>query len=573
MSFKNHGPGGCCCGGCCEIWSKIAQRRNQAAPTIVNQLSTLHPLHYRSTDNDWTFESSTGGLWDRAICRAGGSSRGWVFPLTGYYKNWNPASWSLHMGGSLEFKLKVSESPGCFGVFIGGYAYNSAYWPYSYAYENSAGKSMYFEFTDNGLFVTPISRFAGETDNRERIPTTLRSFSQGHGNRLPNPSGVVPGFFQGTWQYTDNINGCAGTSHDANGHRLQIPDYDNSNIVDVRIEFNGRHGTGKYWGQWYVNDYHIANFVDSERTLTYIGFTAGWGIGLASDAAEAQQDYLDSQYPGRTWRSVLGNHYEGQGFVTPSENCVYSVLDTTFCYNAMTDRLIEQTHPRPAYNQTSYGPSKATGCPEGPDFEAFGVNVTEQQDYVEEGFDGPWKKSTLGYSNPNHRPTFKTFSTNANGGSGSPTYFADSPGGFAPGNDGMFARANTWNVQPKTSSGYSKSFTLAGNPYISYLYRVSALIDGTKERVVVYGYFEYDGELAPIGTIASGEWRMHLERSLHTLNAQENYTFGESGSKYVYQLVAEAYKSGGGQEYNLDFTQVLYDEIWGSSWEFSVSVT
>jgi len=477
------------------------------------------------------------------------------------------------MGGSLEFSLKVSESPGCFGVFIGGYAFNQAYYPFSYQYESSAGQCMYFEFTDSGLFVTPVSRFAGENGNVERIALSLETFWQGHGNRLPNPSGVVPTQFQGTWQYTDKPDGCAGTSHDANGSRIQIPNYNNSNIANIRVEFNGRHRDNKYWGQWYVNDYHVANFVEPERTYVgaaSLGFTAGWTIGSASDAAEAQQDYLDSQYPGKTWRSVLGNNYEGQGFVTPSDNCVYEVIDPKFCYNAMSNRLVEETHPNPPYNTSLYGPSKSSNCPEGPDFEAFGVNVTGGADYVEEGYDGPWKKSIYGYGNPTSRPNFKTFSTNANGGSGTPTYFDDNLA--SSNNDGVFSRGKTWSITPKTSSGYSKSFTLDGNPYISYLWRVVALIDGSKERVEVYGYFEFDGELVPVGTIANGDWTMYLERSLHEVNAHENYTFGESGSRFVYQLSALANKSGGGQEYDLDFTQTLYDELWGSSWEFSVSI-
>lgn len=576
MSFKNHGPGGCCCGDCCEIWDRWERRQGNNSvyrgidPEITNKNSTRHPLHATSTDNDWVFDRNlpvagfpfADKLWTTATTPPGGTSRCFRLGLGGTYFSGIPTSWSPLQGGSIEFDLEVSQAPGAFGVFLGQKRINQSYYPFPYSYEECRGCCVYMEFTDSGFYATPVGGGINGDDYQGLTP-----FADAHAvERINN---------QSSNSYTDNPLSVSGTSHLPNGKRTELPGYDLSNNVSVRIEFHGRYERDLFWAQWFINDYHFFNWIMSARFdalpnnpwVNSLGFSAGWGLANASDIEEGIQDYWDTLSLEK--QELLTNTYEGQGWSTPSTNCVYKIKNPQICFNAYTDRLVEETHPRPTYNSTDWGPVKAVCPDEPPETRIFGYGVSSQSDFIDEGSDGPWKKTTFGYGNPDLGRRWRTWSTNANGGSGTPIYFDDElTSSF---NFGITYHSKTWSVAYDTSP-FSLSFTMYSQPYISYLYSVTSLIVGTTHKVTILGRYEWDGELAPPTIIADGTWGMTLQRTLHNLNEVEDFTFGESGSQYISRFTGTANQAMGDPRTN-DFTQVLFDEIWGSSWELSVSVT
>lgn len=567
MSFKNHGPGGCCCGGCCEsLWRMVTRNAGSNwwyfAKTRYNNLSaTRHPLHANSRDDDWKEIWETGpGIsmpWTGLCTKPGGTSRTANIFIGGGDSPSNPASWNMIFGGSVEFDLMVSETPGSFGVFLGQPVAS-----FEGGVDRSSGQCVYVEFDNNGLFATP----AGGSINNDDQSFLFPPVSDGHS----------------LWRYTSNnlssnSLGYSGTSHTIMGKRTQIPNYDvSTKKAKIRIEFWSRHSINWAWAKFHINDYHVFNILLptqrlfgglQQTSVYYVGFTAGWQVATADDINEVWDDVAGaSKYPAR----LFFNTYDGQGHLTPSGNCVYTVDNINVCYNSMTDKLIEETHPRPAFSPTTYGPSKNTGCPDPPDFEMFGVNVSEQTDVIPEGLQlTRWQKTPNGYANPDHRPNWKTWSGNFHGLANTPRYFDDADVGST--NQGMFYRQRQWKETP----GNEFSFNMLGQPYVSTLGLVRVWVYGSGVRVEVFGDYTWDGELAPPNIIASGSWSMTIWRTMWSLGAMENYTFGESGSQYTSNFFGSANMTAGSTTpaNELDFVQTLYDEIWGSSWELSVSVT
>lgn len=565
MTFKNHGPGGCCCvGDCCELlWRMIVRNSSSnfwyfSKTRYNNSSATRHPLHASSSDDDWSeiFVNNPGFNmpWSGLYTKPGGTSRTANLFIGGGDVSTLPASWNMIFGGSVEFDLMVSETPGSFGVFLG-----QPQADFEAGIDRSCGQCVYIEFDNDGLFATPAGGSINGYDQSFLFPP----IPEGHSYQRNISNNI-----------SNNDLGYSGTSHTIMGKRTQIPDYDTSTKkANVRIEFWSRHARNWGWAKFHINDYHVFNILlpsqvvgSFQQTAVYhIAFTAGWQVATADDINEVLED---TEAPAGFYPTkLLFNTYDGQGHITPSENCVYTVDNIDVCYNSMTDKLIEETNPRPLYSPALYGPSKNIGCPDPPDFEMFGVNVSEQADVIPEGMQlTQWQKTTTGYANPNLRPNWKTWSGNFHGLANTPRYFDDADVGST--NQGMFYRQRQWAETPPNEF----SFTMFSEPYVSSLGIVRAWVYGSGVRVEVFGSYVWDGEIAPPNIIASGSWTMTLWRTMWNVGEMEDYTFGESGSKYTANFSATAYKAFGNPKVD-NFTQVLYDEIWGSNWELSVSVT
>lgn len=573
MSFKNHGPGGCCCiTDCCyTIWDYNARNSNSGwwYSTLFdmnNPDAIRHPLYPTSNRFDWTpipTEGSSGGYfgkWNGLYTPPGGSSRSAVMFIGGGDNSVQPNSWNLIFGGSIEFDLSVSNTPGGWGIFLGEVQRTDGSFTTN---RSSAGNVVYVEFADDGLYATPAGggvNFLSQQIMSPPIPS-------GHATRrlIPQLDGNI----------SDNDLGYMNTGHTAIGHRTQVPDYDvSTKSAKIRIEFWSRHSRNWAWAKFHVNDYHLFNMllptekVGFVRTSTYfLGLTAGWQMASAADIQQVHDDTEADVglYP----RSLFGNTYDGQGFITPNPNCVYTATNMDACFNSMSNALIEETHPTSAYPPSIYGPPKSSGCPDPPDFEMFGINFSEQTDLIPEGMQlTAWERTPNGYANPNHRPNWQTWSGTFHGLGGTLRYFEDESLPAYDVNDGVFYRTRIW----APSSEPQFSFTMFGQPYISELTSLQAYLYGSAVHVVALGRYEWDGELAPPSIISQGTWRMELWRTLWHIGAMENYTFGESGSEYYYRFHATGTKPFGNADED-PYVQALYDEIWGSSWELSVSVT
>jgi len=551
-------------GDCCDsLWWMVTRNSSSywwyfEKTKYNNSSATRHPLHANSRDDDWKeIWEDTFGVnrpWTGLYTKPGGTSRTANIFIGGGSTS-VPASWNMIFGGSVEFDLMVSETPGSFGVFLG-----QPQADFEAGIDRSCGQCVYVEFDNDGLFATPAGGSVNNKDQSFLFPPV----ASGHS---------LERFASGTG--SSNYLGYSGTSHTVMGKRTQIPNYEvSTKKASVRIEFWSRHARNWGWAKFHINDYHVFNILlpsqrvgSFQQTAVYhVEFTAGWEVATADDINEVWDDIAGvGVYP----ENLFFNTYDGQGHLTPSENCVYTVDNINVCYNSMTDKLIEERFPRPTFSPTLYGPSKSTGCPDPPDFEMFGVNVSEQTDLIPEGMQGTvWQKTPTGYANPDHRPNWKTWSGNFHGLANTPRYFDDADVGSS--NQGMFYRTRQWAEVPPNEF----SFTMLGQPYVSSLGVVRAWVYGSGVRVEVFGSYVWDGELAPPNIIANGTWSMTIWRTLWSIGEMENYTFGESGSRYTSKFFGTANMTAGSTTpaNQLNFVQILYDEIWGSNWELSVSV-
>ena len=539
MSFKNHGPGGCCCGNCCIDWSgwrKIQVPANvRHYPEFFNDYGRGHPLFDESEtalnygDHGWSIIPRDGITppypwwevpWDKVVSKQGGSAHPFGINLLGR-KDWN-----IMDGGTVSFDVSFDATPATFGVFFGR--------------KGTDGTAIHVEVADGSIFCTEVTGMDYTVRNDIHINNPAPSkFAIGGlaangiiASMLPS---FLPPIYPGDPSLDDQYQSCIDAGIDPSGMvgaavfpfgvRRQLPEYDGSGKVSVRLEFGGRWGS-HYGVNVFINDYHVyATFVPitSNANDKVVCVSAGWST-TTSTLAQENLDAFWTRDPATTYSNILvESNLTSQGFADPNPATIYTIDSTEVCYNAYSSEVVQEVHPGSACESFN-GPVCKSPCPGDVEMTKWGKDLHLSPDWVKEGSFHPYKKTPFGYTNPSATPAVRGFSTSMCGSGGASIYF-DTVANYPA------SKRGDWAVL-RTDSTITRQYNFEGGTFDLWLYQVFARYNDSKLKLQLEFYIKNANELNPPGVMSTGDLTVYLQRSTAKLESEVHYTFGPSDQTY-----------------------------------------
>ncbi len=592
MSFKNHGPGGCCCGNCCLDWSQFqsyASRYGYTGPVPAgNDYTTCHPQFGQGWELDRDPNaSSTRGPWSTAKTPPGGSYKG----LGIYCEDDYPIEWPITAGSTVSFDMSFSEEPASFGVFVGQISATTidSWLGPRQQFQSNDGYNAYIDVSGGKISVTPVSGFSGGNGlGYAQLSNYLAARSRDDGGMLATlqptllNGGDVQDFLDAGGK---DIFGIAGTCVIPYGTRVELPEYDGSGKVSVRVEMGGR--LRGYTANAFYDGYHVINLYvndylvhttfcrhvhDSGSSIQYysaaqiVAAYAGWRVGSAQDCV----DNFKTLRGGTGVSAINGeSRYDNQGWAEPNPNTVYTVSNTEVCYNAYSSRVVQSVYPGSAC-PSSQGPVCKAPCPGEVEILKYGQDAAAQPDFVEEGSrDSKWYKTTYGYDNANLIPRSHGFQTTLNGANNQRVYW-NSP--FTEPHFGNHSDQNRYidPVQNNNPALISNSITYDGLPYIVNVTDVQVRREGNKQLWQLGFRMYYDGELAPPGAMTHAGWYFYIERFAGFPDDELVTTIGPSYHDYSLWSGGQGYR-GNSFYYDTTWADRLYEAVQndGTGWKIS----
>lgn len=576
MSFKNNGPGGCCCGNCCIDWSgwrSLPPTVTKYYPKFFNSYGRGHPQFVESETalyygtHGWNITPRDGVTppypwwevpWDSIVSKQGGSAHPFGIATQGR-KDWN-----IMDGGTVSFSVSFDATPATFGVWFGS--------------AGSYGTGVHIEVNDGGIFcteVTGMDSFAGgNTTIDYPTPTKFGGGYRENGiiaSALPQFAGGSASSLSLDEQLQLMIDAgidplaTVGATVFPFGVRRQLPEYDGSGKVDVRVEFGGRWGS-HHGVNVFINDYHaFATFAPEVRpTPEYVCVSAGWQTiptGLAQEALDA----FWTQDVSTTYSNFLAqSDMTSQGFVDPNPATIYTVSSTEVCYNAYSSEVVQEVYTGSACESFN-GPVCKSPCPGDVEMTKWGKDLHLSPDWIKEGEEWPYKKTPYGYINPSATPAPRGFATSMCGNGGTPIYFS-TVGNYPA------SKSGDWTVTPYDASTITRQYNFEGGTFDIYLWGVFARYNDSKLKLRLEFYIENAAELNPPGVMSTGALTVYLQRSTAKPESEVQYVFGPSDQPYNMTGIGTGNYGFMSSDGTHDVAAAAWEAVTndGTGWEFTI---